>query len=95
MSVGGAGVNAAANTLVSKVYGARRGPMLNVLGVFGAAGSVSVPLAFSGVTTYAQVRTRLLALGAVAGVAGILHLLQPKAAAGVVSHAERAPLGPR
>ena len=45
MSLGGAGVNAAANTLVSTVYGDRRGPMLNVLGVFGAAGAVSVPLA--------------------------------------------------
>src|SRR4051812_46486804 len=47
MSLGGAGVNAAANTLVSTLYGSRRGPMLNVLGVFGAAGSVSVPLVFS------------------------------------------------
>ena len=91
MSLGGAGVNAAANTLVSTVYGTRRGPMLNVLGVFGAAGAVSVPLAFSGVTTYPQVRTRLLALGAVAGVAGVLHLLQPKPAPGAVSHAEKGP----
>ena len=62
MSLGGAAVNAAANTLVSHLYGERRGPMLNVLGVFGAAGSVSVPLAFSGVTTYEQARTRLLVL---------------------------------
>jgi fucose permease len=77
MSVGGAGVNAAANTLVSTLYGDRRGPMLNVLGVFGAAGSVSVPLVFSGATTYAQVHARLLLLGGGCAVAGVLHLLQP------------------
>jgi MFS family permease len=78
MSVGGAAVNAAANTLVSTVYGDRRGPMLNVLGVFGAAGSVSVPLAFSGVTTYDQVHTRLLLLAGACALAGVLHLLQPR-----------------
>ena len=76
MSLGGACVNAAANTLVSTVYGARRGPMLNVLGVFGAAGAVSVPLTFSGVTTYDQVHGRLIALAAACGSIGVLQLLQ-------------------
>jgi MFS family permease len=76
MSLGGACVNAAANTLVSTVYGNRRGPMLNVLGVFGAAGAVSVPLAFSGVSTYQQVRGRLIALAAACGSIGVLQLLQ-------------------
>jgi len=76
MGLGGAGVNAAANTLVSTVYGDRRGPMLNVLGVFGAAGSVSVPIVFSGVASYPQVRTRLLVLGALSAIAGVIHLLQ-------------------
>ena len=86
MSLGGAAVNAAANTLVSTLYGDRRGPMLNVLGVFGAAGSVSVPLVFSGVTTYAQVHTRLLLLGGACGLAGVLHLLQPRPTrAGVIA----------
>lgn len=78
MSLGGAAVNAAANTLVSNLYGERRGPMLNVLGVFGAAGSVSVPLAFSGVSSYEQARTRLLVLATVCAIAGVLHLLQPR-----------------
>ncbi len=86
MSLGGAAVNAAANTLVSLLYGARRGPMLNVLGVFGAVGAVSVPLLFSGVTTYAQVYTRLLLLAGSCAVAGVLHLLQPRpAAAGAIA----------
>jgi MFS family permease len=89
MSVGGAGVNAAANTLVSTIYGARRGPMLNVLGVFGAAGAVSVPLAFSGVTTYPQVRLRLLVLGASCAIAGVLHLFQPRPASGGVGAVPR------
>jgi fucose permease len=77
MSLGGACVNAAANTLVSTVYGNLRGPMLNVLGVFGAAGAVSVPLAFSGATTYPHVRGRLIALAAACGSIGVLQLLQP------------------
>jgi nitrate/nitrite transporter NarK len=89
MSLGGAGVNAAANTLVSTIYGERRGPMLNVVGVFGAAGAVSVPLAFAGVTTYEQVHGRLLALGVLCGITGILHLFQPRLALGGASAAPR------
>jgi MFS family permease len=86
MSLGGAAVNAASTTLVSTLYGDRRGPMLNVLGVFGAAGSVSVPLVFSGATTYAQVHTRLLLLGGACALAGVLHLLQPRPTrAGVIA----------
>jgi nitrate/nitrite transporter NarK len=77
MSLGGACVNAAANTLVSTVYGNLRGPMLNVLGVFGAAGAVSVPLAFSGASTYPHVRGRLIALAAACASIGVLQLLQP------------------
>jgi MFS family permease len=76
MSVGGACVNAASNTLVSTIYGGRRGPMLNVLGVFGAAGAVSVPLAFSGVTTYLQVHARLIVLAVACGSVGVLQLMQ-------------------
>ena len=77
MSLGGACVNAAANTLVSTVYGNMRGPMLNVLGVFGAAGAVSVPLAFSGASTYLHVRGRLIALAAACASIGVIQLLQP------------------
>jgi len=89
MSLGGSGVNAAANTLVSTLFGARRGPMLNVLGVFAAAGSVSVPLVFSGATTYAEAQVRLLVLGACCAIVGVLHLLQPPppAPAATGSHA--------
>jgi len=85
MSLGGSAVNAAANTLVSTLYGARRGPMLNVLGVFGAAGSVSVPLLFGGATTYADAQARLLVLGACCALVGVLHLLQPPPPAGVAA----------
>jgi MFS family permease len=89
MSLGGAAVNAAANTLVSTLYGDRRGPMLNVLGVFGAAGAVSVPLVFSGVTTYPQVHARLLLLAGACALAGILHLLQPRPTATRLTAAPR------
>lgn len=48
LAAGGSSINAASNTLVSVTYGARRGAMLSLMATFGAAGSLSTPLLFSG-----------------------------------------------
>lgn len=76
MAAGGASVNAAANVLVSVLYGSRRGPMLNVLGVFGALGALVVPVAFIGAATMAHVRVRLLVLASAGLLSACWHLLQ-------------------
>jgi len=64
LAAGGSMINAASNTLVSVTFGARRGAMLSLLGVFCAIGACLAPFAI-GVTGVAG---RLTALGALAGV---------------------------
>ena len=73
MSAGGSGVNAAANVLVSTVYGARRGQMLNVLGIFTALGALMLPFVLAGTASMDALRTRLLALAGAAVVSALVH----------------------
>ena len=45
LGLGGGGLNTSTNVLVSDVYAAERGPMLNLLGIFFGVGALSIPLA--------------------------------------------------
>jgi MFS transporter, FHS family, glucose/mannose:H+ symporter len=45
LGLGGGGLNTSTNVLVSDVYRAQRGPMLNLLGIFFGVGALSIPLA--------------------------------------------------
>jgi fucose permease len=45
LGLGGGGLNTSTSVLVSDVYAAQRGPMLNVLGIFFGVGALSIPLA--------------------------------------------------
>ena len=49
LGLGGGGLNASTNVLVSDVYPAQRGPMLNLLGIFFGVGALSIPLAAAGI----------------------------------------------
>ena len=44
LGLGGGGLNTCTNVLVSDLYAARRGPMLNLLGIFFGVGAISIPL---------------------------------------------------
>ena len=44
LGVGGGGLNTSTSVLVSDVYRAQRGPMLNLLGIFFGVGALSIPL---------------------------------------------------
>ena len=44
LGLGGGGLNISTNALISDVYGAKRGPMLNVLGIFYGVGALCIPL---------------------------------------------------
>lgn len=44
LGLGGGGLNTCTNVLVSDVYGDKRGPMLNLLGIFFGIGAICVPL---------------------------------------------------
>lgn len=48
LGLGGGGLNTCTNALVSDVYGERRGPMLNLLGIFFGVGAILVPLLAAG-----------------------------------------------
>jgi len=76
MSVGGAAVNAGSNVLVSTAFGERRGPMLNVVALFGALGAIAVPFVFAGTATIGSARARLFGLAAFGAVSAAAHLLQ-------------------
>jgi MFS family permease len=76
MSLGGAAMNAGSNVLVSDTYGDARGPMLNIIALFGALGAISVPFAFAGVDSIDEARTRLFALAAFGVLTGVAHLAQ-------------------
>lgn len=44
LGLGGGGLNTSTNVLVSDVYAAQRGPMLNLFGIFFGVGALSIPL---------------------------------------------------
>ena len=44
LGLGGGGLNTCTNVLVSDLYAAQRGPMLNLLGIFFGIGALSIPL---------------------------------------------------
>ena len=81
LAIGGASINAGSNTLVSAVYGARRGAMLSVMATFGASGALMAPLLFSGPLDHPAVSTRLWTLTLLALVVTALPLLVAPAAA--------------
>jgi fucose permease len=49
LGLGGGGLNTGTNVLVSDLYAAQRGPMLNVLGIFFGVGAISIPLTASSI----------------------------------------------
>jgi fucose permease len=62
LAAGGASINASSNTLVSVVYGERRGAMLSLMATFGASGALMAPAIFGGGLDQAGVAVRLWAL---------------------------------
>lgn len=69
LGVGGGGLNTAANVLVSDLYGADRGPMLNALGMFYAIGALLIPLLAASLSTVLPIRGLLLCSAALAAFA--------------------------
>ena len=63
---GGSAINAGSNTLVSVTFGQRRGPMLNLMGLFGALGAFITPFVMQ--AGAAPVVERLYVLAAVSAV---------------------------
>ena len=75
LAAGGASINASSNTLVSVIYGERRGAMLSLMATFGACGALVTPAIFGGGLDQAGVATRLWALALAALVATLAPLV--------------------
>jgi MFS family permease len=82
LAAGGASINASSNTLISVVYGERRGAMLSLMATFGASGALMAPVIFAGGLDAHAVTARLLALA----LASTLAALAPLAIAPAHEH---------
>jgi fucose permease len=60
LGLGGGGLNTCTNVLVSDLYGDRRGPMLNLLGIFFGIGALCIPLLAANIEGYFTISQLLL-----------------------------------
>ena len=74
LGCGGGGLNTSTNALVSDLYGDRRGPMLNVLGIFYGIGALCIPLLAAAITGHFPIAPQLLFCAGLAAVCSILFL---------------------
>lgn len=68
LGFGGGGINTSANALVSDVYGERRGPMLNLLGMFYGIGALFIPLLAAVIEGHFTIAQMLMSCGALAAL---------------------------
>ena len=75
LGCGGGGLNTSTNALISDLYHERRGPMLNVLGIFYGIGALCIPLLAATITAHFSVRRQLLCCGGLAAACALLFLV--------------------
>ena len=81
LGLGGGGLNTSTNALVSELYGEKRGPMLNVLGIFYGIGALCIPLLAAMIAGHFAIAPQLLFCAGLAGACALLFLTMrfPKA----------------
>jgi FHS family glucose/mannose:H+ symporter-like MFS transporter len=67
LGLGGGGLNTSTNALVSDLYGEKRGPMLNVLGIFYGIGALGIPLLVAVIAGHFPIAPQLLICAGLAG----------------------------
>ena len=75
LGVGGGGLNAAVNVLISDLYSENRGEMLNILGTFFGFGALLIPLVAAIITGYFTIPQLFLASAVLAGALTVAYLL--------------------
>ena len=75
LGLGGGGLNTCTSALVSELYGERRGPMLNVLGIFFGMGALCIPLFAASVEGYFTVVQLLIFCSLLAGLCALAYAL--------------------
>jgi MFS transporter, FHS family, glucose/mannose:H+ symporter len=74
LGCGGGGLNTSTNALISDLYPERRGPMLNVLGIFYGIGALCIPLLAATITALFSVRLQLFCCAGLAAGCALLFL---------------------
>ncbi|MGB7438523.1 MAG: MFS transporter [Candidatus Acidiferrum sp.] len=74
LGCGGGGLNTSTNALVSDLYGEKRGPMLNMLGIFYGIGALCIPLLAAAITGHFPIAPQLLFCAALAAACALLFL---------------------
>jgi MFS transporter, FHS family, glucose/mannose:H+ symporter len=74
LGCGGGGLNTSTNALISDLYGERRGPMLNVLGIFYGIGALCIPLLAAAIAGHFPIASQLLFCAGLAGACALLFL---------------------
>jgi MFS transporter, FHS family, glucose/mannose:H+ symporter len=74
LGCGGGGLNTSTNALISDLYHERRGPMLNVLGVFYGIGALCIPLLAATLAALFSVRPQLFCCAGLASGCALLFL---------------------
>jgi MFS transporter, FHS family, glucose/mannose:H+ symporter len=81
LGFGGGGLNTCTNVLVSHLYGERRGPMLNLLGIFFGIGALFVPLLAASIEGHITIAQLFGFCAALAFACGLAYALIPFPAA--------------
>ncbi len=74
LGLGGGGLNTSTNVLVSDLYGEKRGPMLNLLGIFYGVGALCIPLLAAVIAGHFAIAPQLLFCAVLAGACALLFL---------------------
>jgi fucose permease len=74
LGLGGGGLNTSTNVLVSDLYGEKRGPMLNLLGIFYGIGALCIPLLAAAIAGHFAIAPQLLSCAGLAGACALLFL---------------------
>jgi FHS family glucose/mannose:H+ symporter-like MFS transporter len=74
LGCGGGGLNTSTNALISDLYHERRGPMLNVLGIFYGIGALCIPLLAATIAALFSIRTQLFCCAGLASGCALLFL---------------------
>jgi len=81
IGLGGGGLNTACNVLTSELYEGKRGPMLNLLGIFYGFGALFIPLLTASITSLLPMSRLLLFTAALPALGAIAYALLPFPAA--------------
>jgi MFS transporter, FHS family, glucose/mannose:H+ symporter len=72
---GGGGLNISATALVSDLYDERRGPMLNILGIFYGIGALCIPLLAASIAAFFSIQLQLICCAGLAVGCALLYLM--------------------